>query len=177
MRIDVPDGLLYAGDPLDRKMVWVRPELIAEVKFTGWAGAVASAMPSISACEKTRRHGPSCGTLPILMRCGSPSTGEGERQAPLAKYGTSRFRRGGSHLDPTSSIVTAADAQATQDEANASGAWLMWFVTVTDPDYPGKFVAWARRADPHGGTRMAGNAGGGYSGRAARHAPTAEARS
>jgi len=31
--------LLVAGDPLDASTLWVRPELVAEVRFIGWAGA------------------------------------------------------------------------------------------------------------------------------------------
>lgn len=38
MRVPAPEGLLIAGDPIEGSTVWVRPELVAEVKFTGWAG-------------------------------------------------------------------------------------------------------------------------------------------
>lgn len=34
-----PPGLLVSGEKVDRKIVWVRPELVAEVQFTGWSGA------------------------------------------------------------------------------------------------------------------------------------------
>jgi len=34
-----PPGLLYAGDPPDRGINWVRPELVAEVRFAGWSGS------------------------------------------------------------------------------------------------------------------------------------------
>ena len=34
-----PEGLLTAGDPIDPAITWVRPELVAEIKFTGWSGA------------------------------------------------------------------------------------------------------------------------------------------
>lgn len=34
-----PLGLLYAGEPIDPGTSWVRPELVAEVKYTGWSGA------------------------------------------------------------------------------------------------------------------------------------------
>jgi len=36
MRAPRPEGLLWAGDPLDRAIVWVRPELIAEVQYLTW---------------------------------------------------------------------------------------------------------------------------------------------
>jgi bifunctional non-homologous end joining protein LigD len=39
LRIQAPEGLLVAGDPIEANTVWVRPELIAELKFTGWAGS------------------------------------------------------------------------------------------------------------------------------------------
>jgi hypothetical protein len=51
--------------------------------------------------------------------------------------------------------LTPADAQAIQDDARARDRWLIWFV-ATDPEYPGKVVAWAMAADPHGGTRFPG---------------------
>jgi bifunctional non-homologous end joining protein LigD len=34
-----PKGLLVAGDPPDRAINWVRPELVAEVQYTGFSGA------------------------------------------------------------------------------------------------------------------------------------------
>jgi bifunctional non-homologous end joining protein LigD len=34
-----PPELLTSGEKVDRKIVWVRPELVAEVQFTGWSGA------------------------------------------------------------------------------------------------------------------------------------------
>jgi bifunctional non-homologous end joining protein LigD len=36
---DPPDGLLVAGDKLDDKVRWVRPELVIEVQFAAWSGA------------------------------------------------------------------------------------------------------------------------------------------
>ena len=40
LRADAPAGLLLApGEPIDRATVWVRPDLVAEVKYTGWSGA------------------------------------------------------------------------------------------------------------------------------------------
>jgi bifunctional non-homologous end joining protein LigD len=34
-----PEGLMIAGDPLEKAIRWVRPELVVEVQFTGWSGA------------------------------------------------------------------------------------------------------------------------------------------
>jgi len=34
-----PAGLRVDGDPLDPKLRWVEPKLVAEVQFTGWSGA------------------------------------------------------------------------------------------------------------------------------------------
>src|ERR1700710_1804752 len=39
LKITAPGDLLLAGDPIDPTTVWVRPELIAEVKYTGWSGS------------------------------------------------------------------------------------------------------------------------------------------
>ncbi|HTW29502.1 MAG TPA: DNA ligase D [Acetobacteraceae bacterium] len=36
---DPPPGLLLAGDPPDKTLRWVRPELVAEVQYVGWSGA------------------------------------------------------------------------------------------------------------------------------------------
>ena len=33
-----PEGLLFAGEPPDPAIRWVRPELVAEVEFIGWTG-------------------------------------------------------------------------------------------------------------------------------------------
>jgi len=52
--------------------------------------------------------------------------------------------------------MTPADAQRIQDQARAAGCWLMWFVSTSDPEHPGKAVAWAITADPTGGTLAPG---------------------
>jgi bifunctional non-homologous end joining protein LigD len=31
--------VLYAGDPLDRTVRWVQPELVVEVEYAGWSGS------------------------------------------------------------------------------------------------------------------------------------------
>jgi bifunctional non-homologous end joining protein LigD len=36
---DRPPELLVAGDPLDRSIHWVRPELVAEVEYVDWSGS------------------------------------------------------------------------------------------------------------------------------------------
>jgi bifunctional non-homologous end joining protein LigD len=36
---DPPPQLMVAGDPIDRSIHWVRPELVVEVQFVGWSGA------------------------------------------------------------------------------------------------------------------------------------------
>ena len=52
--------------------------------------------------------------------------------------------------------MTSAEAQHLQDQAQARGAWLIWFVSEQDPNHPGKAVAWVMIADTHGGTRLPG---------------------
>jgi bifunctional non-homologous end joining protein LigD len=39
MKTPPPKALLVAGDPLDRAIQWVRPELVAEVQYAAWSGA------------------------------------------------------------------------------------------------------------------------------------------
>jgi bifunctional non-homologous end joining protein LigD len=34
-----PEEMLFAGDPLDQEIQWVRPELIVEVSYSTWSGA------------------------------------------------------------------------------------------------------------------------------------------
>ena len=36
---DPPPELRYSGEPPDRTIAWVRPELVAEVQFVGWSGS------------------------------------------------------------------------------------------------------------------------------------------
>ncbi|HTW71815.1 MAG TPA: DNA ligase D [Acetobacteraceae bacterium] len=36
---DPPPGLVVAGDPLDKGIRWVRPELVAEVQYVSWSGS------------------------------------------------------------------------------------------------------------------------------------------
>src|SRR3954470_9081002 len=52
--------------------------------------------------------------------------------------------------------LTPAQAQRAQNAAQATGRWIVWFVSTSDPEHPGKAVAWAVVADPQGGTRVAG---------------------
>jgi bifunctional non-homologous end joining protein LigD len=39
LKAEAPLGLLVSGDPLDRSITWVKPELVVEVQFTDWSGA------------------------------------------------------------------------------------------------------------------------------------------
>ena len=34
-----PEQLLVSGDPIDRSVTWVRPEIVIEVQFTDWSGS------------------------------------------------------------------------------------------------------------------------------------------
>ena len=36
---DPPQDLMVAGEPLERSIHWVRPELVAEIQYTAWSGA------------------------------------------------------------------------------------------------------------------------------------------
>ena len=39
LKASAPDGLLLSGEKPDTKIIWVRPELVAEIQFAGWSGA------------------------------------------------------------------------------------------------------------------------------------------
>jgi len=52
--------------------------------------------------------------------------------------------------------VTPADAQALHDDAAARGKWLVWTLTDTDIEHPGRYVARAHEADHHGGKLLPG---------------------
>ena len=52
--------------------------------------------------------------------------------------------------------LTRAQAQRVQNAARAPGRWIMWFVTTSDPDRPGKAVVWAVVADATGANRVPG---------------------
>jgi len=36
---DPPTGMVYAGEPPDSQIIWVKPELVAEAQFIGWSGS------------------------------------------------------------------------------------------------------------------------------------------
>jgi len=52
--------------------------------------------------------------------------------------------------------LTPADAQAMHDDAAARGRWLIWTLTDTDLEYPGKHVGRAHEADHRGGKLRVG---------------------
>lgn len=52
--------------------------------------------------------------------------------------------------------MTPIDAQALQDDAIARDTWLVWVVTNTDLEHPGRLVARAHTADHHGGVYLPG---------------------
>jgi len=39
LKADAPEHLVYAGEPPERGLIWVRPELVCEVQFVGWSGS------------------------------------------------------------------------------------------------------------------------------------------
>ena len=39
MTTAAPEQLLVSGDPIDRSVTWVRPEIVIEVQFTDWSGS------------------------------------------------------------------------------------------------------------------------------------------
>lgn len=52
--------------------------------------------------------------------------------------------------------LTAADAQTTHDDAAARGKWLVWTLTDTALQHPGKVVAHTHEADQRGGKLLPG---------------------
>lgn len=47
--------------------------------------------------------------------------------------------------------MTPADAQALHDDARARGKWLVWFISVADPEHSGGFMARAHTSNACGG--------------------------
>jgi bifunctional non-homologous end joining protein LigD len=39
METSPPAGMLYAGDPIDPMVRWVRPEIVVDIRFTAWSAA------------------------------------------------------------------------------------------------------------------------------------------
>lgn len=52
--------------------------------------------------------------------------------------------------------MTAAEAQALQDDATARGTWLAWVVSDADLEHPGRLTARAHTADHSGGVYLPG---------------------
>lgn len=52
--------------------------------------------------------------------------------------------------------MTPADAKNLHDDAKARGTWLVWVVTATDLEHPGKFTARPHTADYQGGKYLPG---------------------
>ena len=52
--------------------------------------------------------------------------------------------------------MTPADAQALHDDAAARGRWLVWTLTDTALEYPGRVTARAHEADHQGGALLPG---------------------
>ncbi len=52
--------------------------------------------------------------------------------------------------------MTPTDAQTLHDDAAARGKWLLWTLTDTDIEHPGRYVGRAHEADHHGGKLLPG---------------------
>jgi len=52
--------------------------------------------------------------------------------------------------------LSAAAVQAMHDDAAARGKWLLWTLTDTDIEHPGRYVACAHEADHTGGKLLPG---------------------
>jgi len=52
--------------------------------------------------------------------------------------------------------LNPTDAQALHDAAATRGKWLIWTLTDSDIEHPGKMVARAHEADHHGGKLLPG---------------------
>ena len=72
--------------------------------------------------------------------CGAASA----RQAALGRHPAPENR------------LTPADAHALHDAAAACGRWLVWALTDTDLEYPGRVTARAHEADHQGGALLPG---------------------
>ena len=70
------DLLVAAGEPIDPATHWVRPELVAEVKYTGWSGSGRVRHGVYLGLRRTRLPARSCArwrTLRRSVRCSRPS--------------------------------------------------------------------------------------------------------
>lgn len=52
------------------------------------------------------------------------------------------------------SLMTPAEAAALHTHASAEDAYVMWFVTASDPAHPGRAVAWAKVATERAAVRV-----------------------
>jgi ATP-dependent DNA ligase len=39
LKPSAPADLLFAGDPIDPLVIWVRPQIVVEIRFTAWTDA------------------------------------------------------------------------------------------------------------------------------------------
>ncbi|MBV8614012.1 MAG: DNA ligase D, partial [Acetobacteraceae bacterium] len=130
-----PRALLVAGEPLERSIRWVRPDLVAEVQYTGWSGAgrVRQAVflglredkeardvvrePPDPEAKRTRRN-PHPGPL--------PQAGEAARSAPTARTTPPLPPGEGQGEGKRPRIVTARTPKAGTERLGA--------VALTHPD-------------------------------------------
>jgi bifunctional non-homologous end joining protein LigD len=111
---DQPRELVAAGDPLDRSIRWVRPELVVEVQFTAWSGAgrirhaVYLGLRDDKAADDVVRDvaDPGAGHTTVTAR---PPAGGGPaaRRGPVAAIPPLRREMHSMHEQAGSRIVTA----------------------------------------------------------------------
>ena len=130
---DPPKGLLVAGDPLDRSIHWVRPELIAEVQFTAWSGAgrvrhaVYLGLREDKAADEVVRDvaDPDADHKPVNAR--APAGGQAEaRRAPTIAVPPKRRESHSMPAHTSGAIVTARKPKARS--ASIEG------ITLSHPD-------------------------------------------
>jgi bifunctional non-homologous end joining protein LigD len=66
-----PERLLVSGDPIDRSVTWVRPEIVIEVQFTDWSGSGRLRHPVYR--HSGRQGRPRCGSTRGRPRGGAPA--------------------------------------------------------------------------------------------------------
>jgi bifunctional non-homologous end joining protein LigD len=124
-----PRGLLVAGDPLDKTIHWVRPELVAEIQFVAWSGAgrvrhaVYLGLREDKAADEVVREvaDPAAGHAPV-----TPRQAAGAKHGPVIAVPPRARPRYAAAANTSSAIVTAKKPKARTESIEG--------VNLTHPD-------------------------------------------
>ncbi len=122
---DPPKVLMVAGDPIDRSIHWVRPELVVEVQFVGWSGAGRI------------RHAVYLGQRedkPATEVVREPPDPEAERSAVIPRPARSSKRRASKVAVPPRAAETRPSRIVTARSPRTQAASMVGGVKLTHPD-------------------------------------------